>query len=124
MKAYETKLAVINSPGVVADSEDKMIATMKHFLSLSPSPVKNSVKNLKVSFDETVKTDEIPGDTTNPDEMLMAKYDKSFEKAVDWTATAVKKISFNSAAAGADIVLFFTDFEEVMATRAPYTMYE
>ena len=41
-----------------------------------------------------------------------------------WTAAAVKKISFNSAAADSDIVHFFTDFEEVMATRAPYTMYE
>eukprot|EP01043_Picozoa_sp_COSAG02_P065867 COSAG02_NODE_10070_length_2033_cov_6.874354_1_plen_137_part_00 len=56
--------------------------------------------------------------------MLLVKYDKSYEKAVDWTAAAVKKISFNSAAADSDIVHFFTDFEEVMATRAPYTMYE
>ena len=47
-----------------------------------------------------------------------------YEKAVDWTVAAVKKISFNSAAADSDIVHFFTDFEEVMATRAPYTMYE
>jgi hypothetical protein len=40
------------------------------------------------------------------------------------TSKKSKKISFNSAAADSDIVHFFTDFEEVMATRAPYTMYE
>jgi hypothetical protein len=56
-------------------------------------------KDLGASFEVAVESEKKTDPATNPDEMLMVKYDKSFEKAVDWTAAAVKKIAFNSAAA-------------------------
>ena len=55
---------------------------------ISPSPV----KDLKASFEKAAGPEMKSSTNTSPDEMLMVKYGKSFEKAVDWTAEAVKKI--------------------------------
>ena len=63
-----------------------------------------------MEIDETKTTEEKVSQNTSAtdkNEMLKPAYDKSFEKAVDWTKPAVKKIVFSSASIDNDIFQFF-----------------
>ena len=126
MKALEEKLSCPFSPGIKTNTNEKRSESLKHFASLSPSSTKKSLNfDSETNEKKTSEENSVQNKSaTDKIEMLKPAYDKSFEKAVDWTKPAVKKIVFSSASIDNDIVQFFCDFEEVMNTRAPYTMYE
>lgn len=129
MKALEKKLGVLSSPGAVLKATEQATNALAHFSAISPSPVKRLDFSEKSAVNSDAGRDSSPGDgnsgekNTTDIDMLDTKFDKSFDKAVDWSKPAVEKIMF-SAGEGDDIVQFFCDFEEVMSTRAPYTRFE
>ena len=128
MKALERRLSCPISPGAVIDPEHKIA----HFTSLSPSPTKRlsfSGCTDEMEIDTAVKSsaddsEDDKEDSKVEDDLYLPKNDKSFEKAVDWSKPETSKIIFSAADMNSDITQFFNDFEEIMATRAPYTNYE
>ena len=126
MKALEKRLSCPISPGVVIDPEYKIA----HFTSLSPSPTKRlsfSGSTDDMEIGTAVKSSEEASGDDNEDPKvneLKPQFDKSFEKAVDWSKPETSKVIFSAADMNSDITQFFNDFEEIMATRAPYTNYE
>ena len=135
MKALEKRLSCPASPGAAVTETDVAAERAKkisYFSSLSPSPATKLVfddEDEEISADDDEKSDSDEGDSVKTpgekeDDMLKTSNDKMFEKAVDWTQPAVKRIAFSSTSEEIDIHQFITDFEEVMTTRAPYSMYE
>lgn len=117
MKALEQRLCCPVSPGAAVDTEIKIA----QFTSLQPSPTR------RLTFTDVKEIHDTKGEKASEEggnDLCLTKFDKSFDKQVDWSKPETAKILFSAADANCDITQFFCDFEEIMATRAPYTIYE